>query len=325
MADERIYQWTNEPTPQDDVIIPIDHPDWSEGLSTTKAQLFADEVAARTAWNNAIIDGSGLDADGSFPPEPTSDYLQNIDFINAGLDVNTRNGLILLDRAISASVSNNQLIVKFVISSAELLALNSTPVLKVIAPGIGNIFETCDCMARNNFASVPYVTAGTNGIYVRFESAADFIAHLDKVFCESAVDVVSKFPIGRRHDLPTNVGIEVYAPDGDLINGDGSITVLLRYAILPEPTPLPLPIKTCCVQPLADSFTNADLTGLGNLVINHGQNTTNIFLIVIDNTNTQFPVTFTSGDEGGADPNNYITVPIGGGIAGTWKWAIIAY
>lgn len=322
MADERIHQWTDDPAPADDVRIAIDRADFTEGRSCTKSAFFADEVAARTAADNAIIDGAGLNADGSMSPDPASAYLKAADFAAAGYDVNLRNGLRLLDDAIADIAANNEQSWQIDISSAEILALNSTPVTKLSAPGAGLHFHIYECDAFLDYGTSDYVSAGANGIDVIFTGAADQIVRLPIAFLQASADTRYKFLVAS-HELMVNTGIDVYAPDGDPINGDSTISIRLRGQIQ---TALAyggaVGTSNCCVQPLWDTFDNGDLTVGGNLEVYHGFNSLNVMGIIFDNTNLQVACLPANGDESGADTYNYLTFPIGGPIAGTWRYIL---
>lgn len=322
MAD-RIYDLTNDANPLDSTSFPMDDATYAEAKSITYAQLEAAVQADLLAADLAIIDGAGLEADGSLQAEPTSTYLTNANFLAAGYDVNIKNGLLLLDSVVSTAYNNGILEVQFDLTEDEIKLLGQK-LLKVSAPGAGNYFRIFGVDAMLDFNKVAYTSAGSRGIYVRFVGASDYIAELDEAFLESKTTVTSSFPVVR-HDMPSNVGIEVIAPDGNPVNGDSNIYVKLHYKLQSEMTAGGTgSTGGCCVSPLEGSFVNADLTASGNLVINHAQVTQNLVCVIIDNTGTQFPVVWVAGDEGGSDPNNYITVPIGLGIAGTWHYFIIA-
>lgn len=322
MANSRIYNLGNDATPADDVLLVIDKSGWAEAKNTTKEQFLADEVAARDAADSAIEAGCGLNADGSLSPAPASTYLKNGDFLAAAYSVNVRNALLLLDAAIDDLSGTIELTTQFNITSAELLALGAA-VTKMTAPAAGEFYHVMEVIAKNNFVSVAYASAGANGIYLRFNGSSDYIAHLDQTFLQLVATVRSKFPVAR-HDLPLATAIDVIAPDGNPINGDGNIDVQVRYIIETDFTGGAGATTGCCVIPLADTFVNADLDGAGNLVIHHLLGTQNLTCFIIDNTGASNATAFTVGDATGADPNNKITVAIGGPIAGTWSWFIIA-
>jgi hypothetical protein len=324
MAEVRLYSWTDDPAPADDVRIPVDRSDFAEARSVTKTALLADEVADRTAADNDIIDGAGLNADGSLSPDPTSSYLKNADFLAAGYDVNLRNAARLLDTAIADVASNNELTVQIDLSSAEILA-SGTPIIKLIAPGAGQFYHMMECDAINEFNSAAYNSAGAAGLDVQFTGASDQIVNLPITFLEAAATQQKKFLINE-HELYTNTTVEVVAPDGNPTNGDGTISIRFRYLISAELAyGGAKPPSTCCVQPLADSFTAADVTALGNLEIYHGFNSVNVLVVIFDNTMAQVATTWSNGDEGGADDYNYVTVPVGLGIPGTWRYMLLIY
>ena len=143
-----------------------------------------------------------------------------------------------------------------------------------------------------------------------------------QAFLQAAADSRYKFLVAS-HELLLNTAIDVIAPDGNPINGDGTISIRLRGQIQ---TGLAyggaVGTSNCCVQPLSDTFVNADLDGLGNLVIYHGFNSLDVMCVIYDNTMAQHAVTWTNGDAAGADTYNYITVPVGAPIAGTWRYLL---
>lgn len=322
MAD-RIYDLTNDASPLDTSSFVMDDATYADAKSITYAQLETAIQADLLAADAAIIDGAGLETDGSFQADPTSTYLTNANFLAAGYDVNIKNGLSLLDSAVSTVYNNGVLEVQFDLTEDEVKLLGNK-ILKVAAPGAGNYFRIFGVDGMLDFNTTAYSSAGSKGVYVRFAGAADYIAELDKAFLESAATVTASFPVVR-HNMPANTGIEVIAPDGNPRLGDSNIYIKLHYKLQTEMTSGGTgSTGGCCVSPLEGSFVNADLTPSGNLVINHAQVTQSLVLVVIDNTGTQFPTVWVAGDESGADPNNYITAPIGLGIAGTWHYFIIA-
>lgn len=324
MAD-RIYDLTNDANPLDSASFVFDDATYPEARSITFAQLEAAIQADVISDSAAIIDGAGLEADGSLLADSTSTYITNADFLAAGYDVNLRNAVRLLDTAISTTVNNGTLTVQFNLTAPEVLALG-TEILKIPAlVGAGNYFHVTDVEARLDYNTTQYMSAGSKGIYIIFSGASDYIAELDKNFLEKSSGCTVSFkPV--RHNMPANVGIAVKAPDGNPINGDSNIYVKLHYHIETEMTAGGAGGLggNCCVSPLEGSFDNTDLTALGNLVITHDQVTQSLVCVIIDNTGAQVATLPTAGDEAGADPYNKITVPIGLGIAGTWKYFIIA-
>ena len=320
---DRIYDLTNDANPLDSASFPMDDATYPEAKSITYAQLEAAIQAPMLAADAAIIDGAGLETDGSLQAEPTSTYLTNANFLAAGYDVNIKNGLLLLDSVVSTAYNNGVLEVQFDLTEDEIKLLGQK-LLKVSAPGAGNYFRVFGVDAMLDFNKAAYTSAGNKGIYVRFAGASDYIAELDATFLTRASSVTASFPVVR-HNMPANTGIEVIAPDGNPRLGDSNIYIKLHYKLQTEMTSGGTgSTGGCCVSPLEGSFVNADLTPSGNLVINHAQVTQSLVLVVIDNTGTQFPTVWVAGDESGADPNNYITAPIGLGIAGTWHYFIIA-
>ncbi|MFH0864767.1 MAG: hypothetical protein V1904_01130 [Bacteroidota bacterium] len=332
MADieERISGLANEPNPADDVNIILDYSTWPLPRQSTKAQLLAAEIAARLAADLATRTGAGLLTNGLMPSSPSSNYLKNADFIAAGYSVNEYNALLLLDAAINSLALNGELDVIISLSKTEILALNSTPVLKLAAPLAGTFYHITEFLAKNNYSGDFYV-CNAAGIVFRFVGGgADAIVTMTQAFVQSAAVLRMKFPV-EEHALLVAAGIEAYAPVADPTENSpataGTIQAIFRYQVLSDfAGAIPTPTAPCCIIPLNDDFINADLTGLGNLEIHHAQGTENVLaLAIIDNTGAggMGAFTFTLGNEAGADTSNYVTVPIGAPIVGTWHWFLI--
>lgn len=318
MAD-RIINLTNEPAPADTVSLIIDDPSYSEAKSTTKAQFFAAEVLARGSADTAIKTGAGLETDGSMAPMPGSTFLKDTDYAAAGYAKNLKNGLLLLDAAINTLANTNELDLQFTITNAEMLDLFTTSVVKLAAPGAGTFYHMTEVIAKLNYVAPAFVTNAA-GVQIRFVGASDYIATLSQAFLQSAATTRKKFLVAE-HTIPVNTAIEVFAPVANPTNGGGSVDVIVRYQILNDFTGAVVS-PSCCVSPLAGTFVNADLTAAGNLVITHNLGTTNVFVVILDNINTSIAANYSLGDEAGADTSNKVTVPIGLGIAGTWKYMI---
>jgi len=318
----RPYQLPNDAAPDDDVEIIIDRADFVQPRKTSKTALLSNEVTARTAQDNNILAGAGLNPNGTMPSSPTSNYLRNIDFVAAGYSQDLYYGLLLLDAAINSLALSGELNVIVTLTSAEILALNGTPVLKLAAPAAGTFYHISEIIAKTNFNTIAYVTNAA-GIVARFVGAgADYIVTLTQSFCQSVVTVRTKFLV-QEHDIPLATGIEFFAPVADPTNGDGTIQVIFRYQLLPDFTGLAVSTSPCCIFPIVGTFVNADLTAAGNLVINHGLNTLDIRVFIMDNNGHGSQYDFDTGDEAGADDLNYVTIPIGV-AAGTWRYLIMA-
>jgi hypothetical protein len=256
------------------------------------------------------------------PASPTSTYLRNADFIAAGYSVNEYNALLLLDAAIRSLALSGELDVIVTLTMAEILALNGTPVTKIAAPVAGTYYHISEVQAKNNFNTVPY-TCDAAGIVARFVGAADVITTLSQTFVQSAVITRKKFLVAE-HELPLATGVEFYAPNADPTFGDGTIQVIFRYQLMPDFAGLAINTSPCCIFPVVGTFVNADLSAGGNLVKNHGLNTEDIVVFIQDNNGQNSQYDFNTGNEAGADKPNNVTIPIGGGIAGTWRYLIMA-
>lgn len=316
----RPYQLANLAAPDGTEVLILDRNDFTDTVQSTINDVLAVESVPRIAADTAIETGAGLAA-GVLSPEPSSTYLKNADYIAAGYNVNLRSSTLLLDAAISNLAASGETEIQFDLSSAEILAL-AVAITKIVKPGVGLVYHWYECDTFINFVTTPYVTAGANGIDVIFQGGSDQIVRLPKTFVESAASSHRKFLIAS-HELLTDTAIQVIAPDGNPINGDSPITIRLEGKIKNTlSTGAATPVSNCCTPDAWDSFTAADVTALGNIVCDHGLNTQIIMVGLQDNTGAFIAASFTLGDEGGADPYNKITIPVGLGIVGTWTWLV---
>ena len=317
----RPYQLANDAAPADGDCIITDNATFTDPRQTTKAQFLADEIADRTVGDTAIITGAGLNANGSCPAAPTSSYLKNIDYVAAGYTQDEWHAILLLDAAINSLATSGELDVIIHLSSAELLALFSTPTLKLNAPAAGRFYHITEIVAKNTFGTVPYA-CDVAGITLRFVGTVTPIVTLPQAFVQLGATTRKKFLVAS-HEIPLATGIEAYAETSDPTGGDGTIDIIVRYEVLADFTGVPTSTSACCIVPVIGTFVQADLDGAGSIVIHHQLNTVDIQCFIMDNNGTSSQYDFTVGDAGGADTMNYVTVPIGV-AAGTWRYLIMA-
>jgi len=323
-VEDRIYDLTAQATPYDADVLIIDNSTNVEPHQITYANLIAPEETARDLADTAIKDGAGLETDGTLIAIPGSNYLENADFVAAAYLVNLKNGLHLLDTAIGAIAQAASLWVQHNLTSAEILDLNVTPLTKQSACATGKFYLVKRVIAKNNFNSVAYTSAGANGIYLRYTGAADYIAHLNKTFLERKTTIRKSFEQADGYTIATATGLQYYAPDGNPTNGDGTISVIIEYVLTNDFFGTSTGADTgCCVMPISGTFVAGDLTASGNLEVNHALNTSDVAVFVLDNNNESVAASFSLGDEGGVDKPNNVTISIGARITGTWRYYIL--
>jgi hypothetical protein len=250
----------------------------------------------------------------------TTVYLTDADFAAAGLSRTVVNAIKLLDTAINNNYNLQNQFIRLDLTNVDLLDLG-TAKLKMGSPGVGKFYNIVCITARNSFGTIPFV-CGANGIDIRFVGATDYFVRLTQTFAQLAVTTREIYRAGNCI-VPLATGIEVIATDGDLTNGDGTIELLVEYQILQDFVTPAENTSSCCIVPLTDTFTAADLTAIFNLEINHGWASQNIAVMVWDNLNNFIATGYTFGDEAGADTTNWITINFGAAIPGTYRYFLM--
>ena len=129
--------------------------------------------------------------------------------------------------------NTNVLTVKLTLTTAQILALNTTPIQIVPTPGVGFALQVINVMVRLNYNSIAYTTNTVIGIY---NNGGTNYQHL---IAGVLGDTVTKIGIGS--DQMTTIGISqvientalvVSTIGGNPLAGNSSINVYLTYSIV---------------------------------------------------------------------------------------------
>ena len=323
MADELIRNLTDEPAPTGSMRLVIDDTSYTETHSVTVDNLFADEVTARETADDEIASSVGLNADYSYKPIETSQYIKSSDFVTAGITASVNGACELLDAAIYAM--NNKLFLEifYNFTTAQLLAINTTPI--TIYASVPGYFVNChDVIGKHNFD-----TSAFTGLILANESL-DFkvnnikIASLPFALLSATQDTIYKGKVEENVILTPNFGI-VATSDIDYSNGGGTVRARLLIELLPDDLQGLTPTN-CCNTPIYGTFSNADLVA-DKLTITHNLGTTMILGVAItDNNSDVVTYQFVLGDGAGNNEDTKITIDFTGvTVTGTWQYYFIAF
>ena len=323
MADELIRNLTDEPAPTGSMRLVIDDTSYTETHSVTVDNLFADEVTARETADDEIASSVGLNADYSYKPIETSQYIKSSDFVSAGVTASVNGACELLDAAIYAM--NNKLFLEifYNFTTAQLLAINTTPI--TIYASVPGYFVNChDVIGKHNFD-----TSAFTGLILANESL-DFkvnnikIASLPFALLSATQDTIYKGKVEENVILTPNFGI-VATSDINYSNGGGTVRARLLIELLPDDLQGLTPTN-CCNTPIYGTFSNADLVA-DKLTITHNLGTTMILGVAItDNNSDVVTYQFVLGDGAGNNEDTKITIDFTGvTVTGTWQYYFIAF
>jgi hypothetical protein len=325
MADEkRIFDL--DPVAPVDVLatqfVMVDDPTFTETQKATITGITFAENARAVAMENAIIAGIGLQSDGTYASDNTTNYIAPQDFVDAGLAENHSNALILLD-SVLATVDDKTSCIMRTFTNAEILSLHTTPVTFVGAPGANHVYEPIHGYGVITFSSTAY--AGGNDLKLRFIGGTDIIGQVDSVFIEASQTTFFKFTVNNDVELGLNAGIEAYST-GAFINGKSAITLVLCCQIADTTAGGVTPVlTTCCVDQFDGTFTNADLVG-GWVEFNHALGTQHITVMIWDEKDkaTSFDLYLGRQSTGFASKTTWLSLYCDVLPAGTFKIVIIS-
>lgn len=120
---------------------------------------------------------------------------------------------------------------KITLTSAQILALNGTPITLVAAPGAGKIVKLLACSLQGNFGTVAYATNTTLRVKVgsldqQFVGGS-FLAFSANSYTEIARSTSTASGISGVANQPA----QIYAASGNPTAGDGTVDVYITYQI----------------------------------------------------------------------------------------------
>jgi hypothetical protein len=254
MADELIRNLTDEPNPTGSMRLAIDDTSYTEAHSVTVDNLFADEITLREDADDEIALSVGLNADFTYKPIETSQYIKTSDFVTAGITPSTNGACELLDAAIYAM--NNKLFLEifYNFTNAQLLAIKTTPV--TIYAALAGYFVNChDVIGKHNFDTSAFTGYANEPLEFKVNSIK--IASLPFALLSATQDTIYKGAVEENVILTPNNGI-VATSDIDYANGGGTVRARLLIELLPDDLQGLTPTN-CCNTPIYGSFTSADL------------------------------------------------------------------
>lgn len=283
-------------------------------------QLFTDEIGDRTDADDAIKTGAGLNADGSYSPPDAGHFISPADFVTAGESASLANAIKLLDTALNNVSGQIYLTEQVAVTSSELLDIKDTPKTVISAPAVGIFPDLLEAFGLYTKGTTDY-THTTNPLILRMNGVT--LATFSQTLLTHG-DAFEKAEINLPARIATATAVQLYSgtePTG----GDGTLDLTLMYRLTNSTTPtVPVVNQTCCTLSTSGTFTAASLDVNGKLAITHSFGTTSISVAVWNDSNQLISVPTVLGDAAGLDTTNKVTIQPGVGIAGTWKYVVIA-
>lgn len=121
---------------------------------------------------------------------------------------------------------------KVTLSSAQILALNTTPIQLVAAPGAGKAINVISVSVRNNFGTTAYSSIG--GLEVISASGSQEQAQVISAFLNSASSTFSRMQLFSHQNVQIveNDALNITVGVSDPTLGDGTVDVYVTYEII---------------------------------------------------------------------------------------------
>lgn len=190
MAKKRMDNLTTDSTYDGDYFVMVSKAGMPEDKKMKLSVPIAAEAELRDAADDAIRDGVGLEEDGTFTGVAGSAYIKDEDFEGASLAKTVKNGLVLLDDAITGITENTLRSVTVLVGSTAPRRLASEPVLLLECPE-GYIIDVIDAFAYIDYSGGALSCGETDTLDLVYESGGT-IGTWTNGFLESGVDLIEK-------------------------------------------------------------------------------------------------------------------------------------
>ena len=201
----------------------------------TRKQLTQIEETARINQDDVIEYAVGLSANGTYPSTDfdntwylrTADHQSIVDRsgIVEDLTLNIVSALRLLDYNIY--ISNKIKTIEVQLSSAEILALNTSPKV-LLTVDAANVAEVLSVYCFNDYNSTTY-EAGTDKLFVRYAST-ETLFEVPNEFIEATADAYARGIMTSNQVLKKGQNIEAYCASNPT-TGNGTWTIVITYIL----------------------------------------------------------------------------------------------
>jgi len=187
-----------------------------------------------TAGEVPTVPGSSSHTDGTWIP---TDIYEGEAFLNtADARLFTRAGSTIKEIGLQNSLVGTLQYATRTLTSAEILALATTPITLIAAPGTGKSIWVKNVYARLNFNTTAYATVGA--MFIKINGASDVVGEIGQAILSSTVSRFGKFYIDSDFFV-NNINTVILENASLRINtianptaGNSTIDLLVEYQIL---------------------------------------------------------------------------------------------
>lgn len=123
---------------------------------------------------------------------------------------------------------------KVSLTSAQILALNTTPILCIPAPGAGKVIDVLSVLVKYNYGTSPYSVAA-GGLALRSLGTTSRQLNIIKSIIEQTFSTLTHsnaYYADNNDQLLSNVAVYIEALTSNPTGGDGTIDLYINYRII---------------------------------------------------------------------------------------------
>lgn len=128
---------------------------------------------------------------------------------------------------IPSGASSQVYTTKVTLSSAQILALNSSPIILVGAPGSGKIIQPISISTRLRFNTTAYIVAGV--VEIKNPTGTNLVTPNTGLLTATTTKIYSTTPLAG--ELISNEGLQISATVASPTTGDSALDVYVTYQI----------------------------------------------------------------------------------------------
>lgn len=202
---------------------------------TTLRDLMYVDANNPDATLNGLVQSAIMTATGA--PAATAGY-----FMPGALIQNAVDGTLYLNTGTTAVPvwtivsSATPITIKKSFTTAEILALNTTPITLVAAPGTGKIIVPISVVARLTFLTAAYAT--NLALQVKYVAGSDALFSNSTILAVTASAIQPMFPLlaagvtGNDNEYVANAALVATVATGNPATGAGSLDLYLTYVVV---------------------------------------------------------------------------------------------
>lgn len=237
MANKRIIDLTEDGSYDGDNYIEVDQAGNPESYKQKVSVIVNEEATDRADQDDVIEAGCGLETDGTYDADDTTNYIRTADFSAAGYTESLKEADHLLDTQIKANadaIAGQQVMTTITVTCASPNAqgLNAVPYTLLSASGLSSdSYVLVDVIAQLDYSG-GQIDVSNNPLVLRYSGGTE-IGEWTYQFYQGSANAMQKIKFNDNVDVALGEAIELYcaANDGG-VGSTSDIVVTFVYVLV---------------------------------------------------------------------------------------------